>query len=757
MKKIILFSLLAFLLPKLVFAQTLSQHGVVKTRGRMVNGQLQPGQKLAGATVQVKDRSAVVSGNDGTFSFPVPDKTFLLQSVKKQGYQLVDMEVCRAHQYSANPLYLVMETPEQQRSDLLAAERKIRRNLQRQLQQKEDQIEALNISVEEKEKRLQELYQQQGDNEKLISEMAQRYANLDYDQLDEFYRQVNFLIENGELYRADSLLRTCGDINAQVKDIIKQGKVIQEQKEQIQQAESVHQADMEEAACRCYSFYQTFLCQHQNDSAAYYLELRASLDTTNLKWQIEAGKHYTEFLGMHEYALSFYQRALRQSVFQYDNQEIDVSMIFLSISGILERQGKYQEALEYAYNALNNITPKIYDLTQNSDSVNGETLAIYIMILENLGGICSDYGLYDDALKYYTDALVIGEKISTELPSLPESYNNIGYIYLLQKKYPQALENFQKALAIGEKIWSSENLILATVLSNIGSVYHAQNDSKAALEYYTRALDVDIKVLGPEHPNVAHLYNNIGIVNEVLGNSRIALENFTKALDIGIKRLGPEHPDIAQYYDNIGSFYYRQGDCSKALEYQFSALKIWMLNEEANSLNRAETLCAIGLTFSKMKNYDEAKKYYNYALTICKSYDPDLTHKSKIMEDIYHIYYLQYENALSTNDMTAFLSEYAFTITIIEGDTPAHQQGLTGEYYLFEFADWHQECNVSLFEKNEELRGKSKHIVVMKSGQITRNYFENTIGGQFRVKYVGKEEKQRINKAYEDWKMQNRK
>ena len=211
-----------------------TQHGVVKTRGRMVNGVLQPGKGLYGATVQVKDRTAVVSDSDGKFLFPLRTNTYMVQSVKKKGYQLVDMEDCRNYKYSTNPLYLIMETPEQQRNDLLAAERNIRHNLQRKLQARQDEIDNLkNTSQQQKDSLLQIIYQQQADNEKLIADMAKRYSTLDYDQLDEFYRQVSWFIENGELTRADSLLRTRGDIKVQVQYILKQDETIQKQKKQL--------------------------------------------------------------------------------------------------------------------------------------------------------------------------------------------------------------------------------------------------------------------------------------------------------------------------------------------------------------------------------------------------------------------------------------------------------------------------------------------------------------------------------------------
>ena len=270
-------------------AQT--QQGYVKTKGRMdAKGNLIPGQGLKGATVSVQGRSAVlVNTDDGKFAFPVTDSQFRLDSVKKKGYQVVDAEACpRTYNYSRNPLYVVMETPEQQLQDQLAAERKIRRNLQKQLQDREVEIETLKseqkISDEEYRTALQKLYQDQENNEQLIKDMAKRYSELDYDQLDEFYRQVSFYIENGALVKADSLLKTRGDITAQVANIKQRSQTIVAQDEQLQKAKAVQQADIEEAARRCYSYFETYKAQHLNDTAAYFIELRASLDTTNVEW-----------------------------------------------------------------------------------------------------------------------------------------------------------------------------------------------------------------------------------------------------------------------------------------------------------------------------------------------------------------------------------------------------------------------------------------------------------------------------------------
>ena len=123
MKKLILLSL-ALLMSALAVAQT--QKGYVKTKGRIVNGQLVPGQGLPGATVNIQGGNSVgVRNADGSFSFVVPARTFMVQSVQKIGYELVDPDVTtRLHQQSGNGLYLVMETPEQQLEDQLGRRRR---------------------------------------------------------------------------------------------------------------------------------------------------------------------------------------------------------------------------------------------------------------------------------------------------------------------------------------------------------------------------------------------------------------------------------------------------------------------------------------------------------------------------------------------------------------------------------------------------------------------------------------------------------
>ena len=243
---------------------------------------------------------------------------------------------------------------------------------------------------------------------------------------------------------------------------------------------------------------------------------------------------------------------------------------------------------------------------------------------------------------------------------------------------------------------------MAISYNNIGSVYDNQGDYPKALEYHLKALAIREKALGQDHPDVAMSYNNIGIVYSYQGDYPRSLEYHLKALSIWEKVLGQGHPNVATSYNNIGSVYYNQGDNPKALECFLKALAIW-----EKTLGREHP------------NTRTVKENIEYVKKLLILQDP------------------------------VAMQDYVFTATVVDGDTPARQQGMSGEYVVLEFADWIIKEATSLYEKNSEMQGKPKDIVIIKDDIISQYHFENTIGVQLNLKQVGKEEKDRIIRAYE--------
>jgi tetratricopeptide (TPR) repeat protein len=404
-----------------------------------------------------------------------------------------------------------MEKPEQQLQDQLDAERKIRRNLQKQLQTKEDALEKLKgakkISPKEYQNALQELYANQENNERLINDMAKRYSELDYDQLDEFYRQVSYHIENGELVKADELLKTKGDISQQVSDIRQRGQVLNEKKALLQEADAVHQADIHEAAQRCYSYFETFAAQSLIDTAAYYLELRASLDTTNLEWVNNAGRFIHDYIGDYDKALSYYQLVLRNAREEYG---------------------------------------------ENSDWV--------AVCYSNIGSAYASMGKYDQAQNYDDKAFVIRVALyGPNHPDVATCYNNKAWICMKQGQYDEALEFYNHALRILMHNYGENHPLVATCYFNIAQTYYGQEEYDKSAEYHLKALSLRQALLPSNHPDLAYSYNDIGNLCLNLGQYDNALIYLDNALAIWSAAYGINHPMVLRCRGNIGSAYMLKG------------------------------------------------------------------------------------------------------------------------------------------------------------------------------------------------------
>ena len=611
MKRIV--SLLCLFVSVFFYADSVQQ-GCVKTRGRTINGKHVPGQGLPGSIVSIKDRTAIgVKNSNGTFSFPVTDNHFRVDSVKKKDYVLLDADATsKIYTHTADTLFFVMETPEQILQDKLATERRLRRSLQAKLQAREEELDSLialqKISQEEYQQSLQKLYAEQSENDKLISDMAERYSTLDYDQMDEFYRQVSYYIEQCEFVRVDSLLKSRGDLDKQIALHIQEGKVIKQKEEAVQQAKKVHQYNNDELAKRCYSYFENFKMQYQNDSAAYYLEQRVQLDPTNTQWLEDLADFLMIYLAQYDKALEYYQKALEIRKQVLGESHPDIALSYYNIGNIYHSQGDYDLALEYYQQSLA-IRKQVY----------GESHPDVALSYNNIGVVYCTQGDYALALEYYQQSLAIWKQVYGEShPDVALSYNNIGGIYVSQGDHALALEYYQQALAIWKQVYGESHPDMALSYICIGVVYCTQGDYALALEYYQQSLAIWKQVYGESHPNVATSYNNIGDVYSAQGDYSLALEYYQQALTIRKQVYGESHPYVATSYNNIGGIFDKQGDYAHALEYYQKSLTIRKQVYGESHPDVATSYNNIGYVYSAQGDYALALEYYQKALAIRK-------------------------------------------------------------------------------------------------------------------------------------------
>ena len=516
------------------FAQT--QHGNVKTLGRPGRA----GEPLGGVTVRVKgEHNAALSHDDGTFSFVLAGRkngdAYVLQQVRKQGYELSEQGVIgRQYAFSDKvPLTLVMVNTAQLLADKQHIENTALQVAERNYKQKlallERQLSEQRITAEAYREQLQQLQQNFEKYQGLIDGLAEHYAHVDYDNLDEKEREINICIENGDLERADSLLSTVFDLVEVLKNSKETLSRIEQQEAEGRQLLAQANADMaavlkqqEKDAEHLYQLYTIALSRFDNSKARQYIETRAALDTTNVDWQNDAGRFLEIYIGDYRNALAYYQLILRQSVIQFGEESSWSASAYNNLGGGYECLDEREMAMKCYRKALG-----------ICEKVEGPECLDAALYLNNIGGVCFSQEKFSEALKYYQKALDIRNKIlDAGHPYIAQSYNNIAGVYYEQGKLPDALEFASVALTIQERGLGHDNPLTAKSFNNVGLIYHGLGDFTKALGYHQKALAIREKVLGAEHPDVIQSYRNIGGAYEDMGNHMEALKYFQKALPL---------------------------------------------------------------------------------------------------------------------------------------------------------------------------------------------------------------------------------
>ena len=334
-------------------AQT--QAGYVKTLGRPGKA----GTALSGVTIRARgEHNATTSGNDGRFALRLtgkkPGDAYALQQVQKKGYELNELAVIgRPYAFSDKvPLTIVMVSSAQLQADKLRIENNAfkvaEKNYKARLALIEKQRDKGAITAENYRKQLQELQDKFEKYQSLIDGLADHYAHVDYDGLDDKEREINLCIENGELERADSLLQTVFDPT----DVLQRNKAalakLDQQEAQAQDIIAQANADMaavlkqqDKDAEYLYHLYTIALSRFDNEKARYYIETRAELDTMNVEWQNQAGQFIRKYIADYAKALSITNEPLGNPYFSLERNTRWTATAYNNIGFVYCSKGGY--------------------------------------------------------------------------------------------------------------------------------------------------------------------------------------------------------------------------------------------------------------------------------------------------------------------------------------------------------------------------------------------------------------------------------
>ncbi len=234
----------------------------------------------------------------------------------------------------------------------------------------------------------------------------------------------------------------------------------------------------------------------------------------------------------------------------------------------------------------------------------------------------------DKANRFYLKALNLTK---SELRTAP-TQNSLGILYLSKNDYPAALNSYQKALEIYERLAKASPAEyepdVASILNNLGNLYKAKNDYPAALNTYSKALEIRERLAKTNpaayEPHVATTQYNLGLLYKAKNDYPAALNANRKALEI-YERLPKASPaeyesPMATALNNLGVLYHEMEDYTAALNAMRKALEIYeryiKTNPAIYELDLAQIHSSLGSLYYDKKDYTAALDAFGKALEI---------------------------------------------------------------------------------------------------------------------------------------------
>jgi tetratricopeptide (TPR) repeat protein len=148
----------------------------------------------------------------------------------------------------------------------------------------------------------------------------------------------------------------------------------------------------------------------------------------------------------------------------------------------------------------------------------------------NSGVIYAARKEWDEAVEYYEKALGIFQKLGDE-HGIAVTSRNIGFAYAARKEWDEAVEYYEKALGIFQKLGDEHGI--AIIQFNLANIFTNKKEFSNALNLYSRSEEILIR-LGDRF-NLMTVYHNLCVCYRDLNKEKKAKEYYLKAEELRIQ------------------------------------------------------------------------------------------------------------------------------------------------------------------------------------------------------------------------------
>ncbi|CAJ1945506.1 unnamed protein product [Cylindrotheca closterium] len=231
-------------------------------------------------------------------------------------------------------------------------------------------------------------------------------------------------------------------------------------------------------------------------------------------------------------------------------------------------------------------------------------------------------GNHEKAKEILVRALEIQTKESIEDDlSVAGALNVIGSVLLKEGKLNEALEKFERVLAIQLKKLG-RHVDTAETYEIIGQIYHEQKNDQNCGKMLRKALDIKLEVLPRENiSDLTDLYQRLSISLQLQGKFSEATNTNKRALATLLEVHGEEHPAVIESYNGIAILLANQMRFDDAIQILDKSIEICSRLQEAGDFDKdllARSLFNKGRCLKIQGRLDGATQMFTKALAIRK-------------------------------------------------------------------------------------------------------------------------------------------
>jgi tetratricopeptide (TPR) repeat protein len=189
------------------------------------------------------------------------------------------------------------------------------------------------------------------------------------------------------------------------------------------------------------------------------------------------------------------------------------------------------------------------------EDMNGIVSTEYADVFNEIGRVYFRMSDYERTRDTWTDALQIREQLKhlpKGLHNLGVAFNNVGLYYNTVKDFDTAEKYFTRALDTYTLSLDLDTVDAATSYHNLALLYSDTGRSHDALQTYNKALIIKERIYGINHPEIAMILNNIALQYSKGSRFDMAYTTYTRALTIAKLFYGNDHIDVSLFSFNIG-------------------------------------------------------------------------------------------------------------------------------------------------------------------------------------------------------------